>query len=267
MPDLHDALTELAAAYARDTVGPGADAARRLGQRRRLRRVGGAVLVALLLVAGVVGGRDVIGDLGRAAGPVSPPATTMARPMMVSLAQLQQEVPDLTRTLESSDGSFQTAGSVLVVRGTHDGRRWRFVLLQGRGRALDGGCYFSEDSPHVGGALSPCVDRGISNPLLRRISATHSSVVAPGIAAWYGFAPTDAVKVRLRYDDGRPPIVFNTIDISPVYASGQFQPWEGRIWIGFGRSDHVLHAEFLDANGQTADHWPNEPTSAGQPSR
>jgi hypothetical protein len=247
MPNLHDAFTELAAAYARDTMQSDPDVARRLGQRQRRRRGRQALMVVLILMAGV-GGHDVIGGLGSTPRPMSPPATTISKPLVLSLAQLRKGMPDLSRALDRSDASFQPTGPAVVVPGTFDGLHWRFVVVKGRHRDLpSAGCY-------LGGHLKVCSSRTSMNVAFHQIPIMQTEMT-PEAAAWYGVAPTGAVRVRLQDLDGRPRVVLNTIDVSPVSTGNQFLV--GRIWIWFSRPDDAIRGiEFLDADGRVISHAP-----------
>jgi hypothetical protein len=90
MSDLRERLQELAEAAARHGRTPGPQAALRRGRRRRLRLAGGtAVLLALVLLAGLLGSER----LASRPAPLAPPTTTSPPATMSSTTAPSREPP------------------------------------------------------------------------------------------------------------------------------------------------------------------------------
>jgi hypothetical protein len=205
MPDLRDRLQELADAAARDGITPGPASAVRRGRRRRRRLAAGvASLLAVTLVAGVVGVTGRLPD--RAAttpvAPVTTPSTTLA-PVQPNLpsgaidAQLWQDL----KTALGECGVHVAAGPRLIARGTAYGKRW--ILGARPPRAGGKGMCWASGEAGPGGGSEAGVS-GSANSPSREIVASGSQGETYGSV--FGYVTRRAATVRVAFRDGRPAL-------------------------------------------------------------
>jgi hypothetical protein len=214
MIDLRDRLQELADAATRDGATPGPDHAIRRGRRRRRRIIGG---VASLLVAAVVAGAAGTGRLSeRPPGPVAPPGvpSTMV-PAEVRADPTPDEVAaqlwEDTRTALRECGVGKAAEPRLIARGTAQDRVW--VLGARPPRSGKGMCWASgESGPGGGGEVGTT---GTATSPSREIVASGSSGDSHGSVS--GYVTKKANKVRVVFNDGRPPV-----EVPPARAGPRF---------------------------------------------
>ena len=209
MNDLRDRLQELAEAAARDGTTPGPAAAIRRGRQRR-RRVLGTVasLLAVALVAGAAG----VGALAdRSAPALDAPATRRPRPSRPVPVE-QTIFDDLAREVRRCPGGV--AGRVErigYVRSRTFRRIWMAVAKPpapgDAGICWTSGVFELDGSGGFGGLRRP---RPAATPLTA--SGTGGTT-----ASIEGQVAKRAVRVRVRFRDGRSPLDLPVVDTGSRY--------------------------------------------------
>lgn len=116
MADLEDRLRALADDHARRAHAPGVEAAIRRGRRRRRRMVGAAAAILMVLMAGLVGMRDLLAPA--VLEPVAPPTT------LPCIADCSRP-PTTPRASETFD--WLPARFKVIASGDQPGYRWRLA--------------------------------------------------------------------------------------------------------------------------------------------
>lgn len=120
MADLEDRLRALADDHACRAHAPGVEAAIRRGRRRRRRMVGAATAMLMVLVAGLVGMRDLLAPA--ALDPVAPPATTVP---CIADCSPPPPTPRGSDTFDSLPAKLK-----VIASGDQPGYRWRLAALR-----------------------------------------------------------------------------------------------------------------------------------------
>ena len=227
MNDLRNRLQELADAASRDSTTPGPAAAIRRGRRRRRRVLGTAAsLLAVALVAGAAG----IGAVADRSAPALDGSATRrprrgvpSRPVPVE----QTIFDDLAREVRRCPGGVSGEGEVErigYVRSRTYRRIWMAVAKppapEDTGICWTSGVFGLDGSGGYGGLRRP---RPAATPLTA--SGTGGTT-----ASIEGQVAKRAVRVRVRFRDGRPP------QDLPVIDTGRDYPVN--LYVGFFRQGH-----------------------------
>ncbi len=221
MMDLHERLEELAAAAAREGRTAGPLAAVRRGRRRR-RRIAGATasLLAAAVLAGAVGAGRVAER--RAATPLAalPPLTRIdirTDPPRKGTVEAQM-LARLTPALRYCRGrTLKRAELIAYGRGLLPNEIWMIVArppAPGDGEP----CWtygLRSSNGNINWSYPALVDPG--SRLLVRASGTYETSQAPASVQLTGYLPRQAARVRLTFEDGRPPLDLPTIDAGDRY--------------------------------------------------
>jgi hypothetical protein len=219
MIDLHERLQELADAATRDGVTPGPAAAMRRGRQRRRRIAGG---VASLLVVALVGGAAATGRLaGRSNPPAVAPPTTVPLP---AGPEVQRDLPG-GRTTE--DMAFEDLAAEL--RRCPDRTAGRAELIAyGRSRQWHR-VWMVAARPPAPGKSSLCWTSGLfegggagsfggsSSAISAAIPLTASGSSGDEFGTIDGQVTKQAVRVQVRFRDGRPPLELRVIESGNRY--------------------------------------------------
>jgi hypothetical protein len=235
MSDLRERLQELADVAARQGRTPGPEAAQRRARRRRLRLAGGtAVLLAIVLLAVMIGADRLSGP-----APLAPSATTRpsatttpsTRPPDVSImpdpgevrrpagsppgAVGEQMVHDVATVVADCQGGAPDEPITLVAWGKAHRRTW-LIAAKPPGPGENWLCWASglfEGS----GAGSMGSDGTM--PLIP-LRASGSSNIRVGDQYWgqiVGYVPKRAARVRVLFDMGIPPL-----ELEPIQAGDRY---------------------------------------------
>jgi hypothetical protein len=215
--DLRDRLQELADAATRDGTTPGPAAAIRRGRRRR-RRVLGTVasLLAVALVAGAAG----IGAVAdRTAPALDAPAPTRPRPGGKRPAKPSRPVPveqtifdDLAREVRRCPGGVSArVERIGYVRSRTYRRIWMAVAKPpapgDSGICWTSGVFELDGAGGYGGLRRP-------KPAATPLTASGTGGTTASIE---GQVAKRAVRVRVRFRDGRPPLTLPVVDTGGDY--------------------------------------------------
>jgi hypothetical protein len=220
MIDLHERLQELADAATRDGVTAGPAAAIRRGRQRRRRIAGG--VASLLVVAAVVAGAATAGRLdGPARRPVIAPATTVPLP---AGPEVERDLPG-GRTTE--DMAFEDLAAELRRCPDHTAGRAELIAY-GRSRQWHR-VWMVAARPPAPGRSSLCWTSGLfegggagsfggsSSAISAAIPLTASGSHNDEFGTIDGQVTKQAVRVQVRFRDGRPPLELRVIQSGDRY--------------------------------------------------
>jgi hypothetical protein len=231
MVDLRERLQELADAATRDGATPGPAHAIRRGRRRRRHL---AALTASLLVVALVAGATVAGRLaGRPDRPAIAPATTASRP---AGPDVRHDLPgtrstqdmafdDLSAELRRCRASAARAELIGYVHSREWHRVWMVAAKPPRpgasGLCWTSGLFSGGGAGMFGGASRPVP---VAEPL------TASGSLSTRFGTIEGQVVKRAVRVQVRFRDGRPPAQLGVVqagDRYPVNFYVGFYPANG----------------------------------------
>jgi hypothetical protein len=233
--DLRERLQELADVAARQGRTPGPEAAQRRARRRRLRLAGGtAVLLAIVLLAVMIGADRLTGPAPLAPSATTrPSATTTAstRPPDVSImpdpgevrrlagsppgAVGEQMVHDLATVVADCQGGAPDEPITLVAWGKAHRRTW-LIAAKPPGPGENWLCWAS--GLFEGGGAGSMGSKG--NMPLTPLQASGSSNIRDGNQYWgqvVGTVTKRAARVRVLFDMGIPPL-----ELEPIQAGDRY---------------------------------------------
>jgi hypothetical protein len=218
MLDLHERLQELADAATRDGAIPGPAHAIHRGRQRRRRL---AAATASLLVVALVSGAAVTGRLaGRPDRPAVAPATTVPAPVG---PDVRHDLPgtrstqdmafdDLSAELRRCRASAAKAELIGYVHSREWHRVWMVVAKPPRpgaaGLCWTSGLFSGGGAGSVSGASRP---RPVDDPL------TASGSLDRRFGTIEGQVIKRAVRVQVRFRDGRPPLQLGVVEAGDRY--------------------------------------------------
>ena len=218
MLDLHERLRELADAATRDGDTPGPAHAIRRG-RRRQRRI--AAVTASLLVVALAAGAAVTGRLaGRPDRPAIAPATTVPAP---AGPEVRHDLPgtrstqdmafdDLSAELRRCRASAAKAELIGYVHSRAWHRLWMVAAKPPRpgasGLCWTSGLFSGGGAGGFSGASNP---RPVDRPL------TASGSFGGKFGTIDGQVAKRAVRVQVRFRDGRPPLQLGVVEAGDRY--------------------------------------------------
>jgi hypothetical protein len=250
MHDLRERLQELADAATRDGATAGPAAAIRRGRQRRRHIAGG---VASLLVVALVGGAAVI---GRLAGPDGAPV--VAPPPTVPLPAGPEVGRDLPGGRTTEDMAFTdlsaelrrcpdaTAGRAELI-GYVRSREWHrvwMVVARPPAPGASGLCWTS--GLFEGGGAGSFSGASSAVPAAQPLTASGSDDERFGTIE--GQVAKSAVKVRVRFRDGRPPLEVRVIQAGNRYPVNFYVAFFPRS--GAGKDWAPAEVTAFDAHGR-----------------
>jgi hypothetical protein len=253
MSDLHERLQELAEAAARQGRTPGPQAALRRGRRRRLRLAAGtAAMLALVLLASLLGSERLVSQ----PAPLAPPATTRPPAPTTPSGELPPDsapdvsispdpgevlkpagappgevgagmVRDVASELTRCRGGDPDGPKVLVAWGKAHGQTWLIVAKPPR-PGEDWLCW-GTGLFDAGGAGGMGNSGGPTIPL-KPLQVSGAQDIRSGRQYWgqvIGAVTKDAARVQVLFRNGIAPL-----ELSPIQAGGRFPV---NFFVGFYR--------------------------------